>query len=109
MTEGRLDALEEPLPQGRHRPAEDDQGAGDGQVGFDRCRERGGRQAGQPRVLGLHGRIDCARPLRIGDAFRGEFAKENVTACKVEAGGRAGRTPQSMSLGPSAVMITLPG
>jgi len=41
----------------------------------------------------LHGRIAGERPLRIGDAFRGELAKENVTARKVEADGRTCRTP----------------
>lgn len=106
---GRFEALDQPLPQGEasRRPK---QGADvyDGQIWLHRRRERRGRHTGQPRVLVLHGRIDCARPLRIGDAFRGELAKEKVTAREVEAGGSAGRTPQSMSLGPPAVMITLP-
>jgi hypothetical protein len=48
-------------------------------------------------------------PFRIGDVFRSELGKEEVTASKVKARGCAGRSPQSMSLGPSAVMITLPG
>ena len=66
--------------------------ADDGQVGLHRRRQRRGGHAGQPRVLGLHGRIDCARPLRIGDGFRGELAKDYVTASKLEAGGRTRRT-----------------
>ena len=48
---GRFDALQEPLPQGRHRLPEDDQDADDGQVGLDRRRERRGRQAGQPEDI----------------------------------------------------------
>ena len=109
-TQGCFNALKQPLPQGRHRPAKNDQDADDGQVGLNRRRQRRGAQAGQPRVLGLHGRIDGARPLRIGDEFWVEVRKKDVAARKVEADGRPCRTPQSMSFGPSAaVMITLPG
>jgi hypothetical protein len=72
-----------------------------------RRQHRRGR-AGQLRVLGLHDSIDCAQPLRIDDGFQGELGMDDVTAREVEAGGRACRTPQSMRLGPSAVMITLP-
>ena len=95
---------------GRPAAAEEDEDADDGQIGLHRRRQRRGGHAGQPRVLGLHGRIDRARPLRIVDVFRDEFGKENVA--DAQGRGRRARGPrraQSMSLGPSAVMITLPG
>ena len=56
---------------------------------------RAGLPAGQPRVLGLHGRIDGARPLRIGDEFWVEVRKKDVAARKVEADGRPCRPPPS--------------
>jgi len=72
LIEARFDALEEPLPQGRHRLPEDDQDADDGQVRTRSPPSAPRGQAGQPRVLGLRGRIDRARPLRIVGDFRGE-------------------------------------
>jgi hypothetical protein len=45
----------------------------------------------QPRVLGMHGGIDCARPLRIG-VFRDKLGKADVDARNVEDAGRAERT-----------------
>jgi hypothetical protein len=56
-----------------------------------RRRQRRGGRAGQPRILGLHGRIERARPLRI-DAFRDELAKDDVAVRKVEASARAPRS-----------------
>ncbi len=106
----RFDALDQPLPQGRHSPRKNDDDAGDGQIGLDRRRQRRGGHPGQPRILGLRGSIDRARPLRIVDDFRGDLGKADVDASKIEERPARGLSViQSMSLGPSAVMITLSG
>ena len=63
---------------GRERAPEEEQDADDGQVGLHRRRQRRGGQAGQPRILGLQGRIDRARPLRIVGDFRGELGQDDV-------------------------------
>ena len=73
-------------------PPEEDEDADDGQVGLHRRRQCCGGQAGQPRVFGLHGRIDRARPLRIVDEFRGELGEHDVAEPKVESGARADRS-----------------
>jgi hypothetical protein len=56
----------------------------------------GGHQPTLTRVLGLHGHIDGTRPLRIGDTFRSELGKDEVTPRKVKAGRCTGCTPQSL-------------
>ena len=95
---------------GLHGAAEEDEDADDRQVGFHRRRQRRRGHAGQPRVLGLHGRIDGARPLRIVDDFRGELGQRTMWQTRqIEGGGRADRSAPVDDLGPSAVMITLPG
>jgi hypothetical protein len=86
--QGRFDALEQPLPLGgAERRPEGCEGASDGQVGLHRRRQRRLGHAGQPRVLGLHGRTVSARPPRIIDEFRDELGKDNVADRKVEGGG----------------------
>ena len=60
------------------RAPEEEEDADDGQVGLDRRRQRRRGQAGQPRVLGLHGRIDRARPLRIVGDVPGRSRQEDV-------------------------------
>ncbi len=107
----RFDAVPQPLPPGRvGRPVGEGEGAENGQLVLHRrCQRRLG-DAGQPRVLGLHGRIERARPFRIG-AFRGvdELRKMEVAAPKPEGGVGAGRTEPVDDSEPLAVMITLPG
>jgi hypothetical protein len=90
--QGCFDALDQPLPLGRApHPLGEGEGAEDGQVGLHRHGQRRGRHTGQPRIFGLHGRIERARPLRI-DAFRDELGKGEVAAPKVVGDGRADRT-----------------
>ena len=92
-----FDALDQPLPPGRvGRPLCEGEGAEDWQVGLHRQRQRRGGHAGQPRVRGLHGRVERARPFRI----RSFGGIDGVGKGNMEAA-------QSMILGPSAVMITL--
>jgi len=90
LAKGCFNALKEPLPQSRHRVPEHDQGAGDGQVRLDRRPERRGRQAGQPRVLGLRGVIDRTRPLWIVGDFGGELGQDDVADPKIVGGGARG-------------------
>ena len=73
-------------------PTREELDAGDRHVALHRRRQCRLGHAGQPRVLGLRGRIDGARPLRIVGDFRGELGQDDVAARKVEGGGRADRT-----------------
>src|SRR5690348_6412828 len=81
-----FEALGQSLPQGRGAsPYEEEESADDGQVGLHRCGQRRGGDAGKPRVLGLHGRIERAWRLWI-DAFRDELAQDDVAVRKIERG-----------------------
>ena len=88
--QGCLDALDQALPLGRRHPREEVD-TGDGQVWLHRrCQCRGGH-AGQPRILGLQGRIDRTRPRRIVDDLWGELGKAYVAAPKVAGRRELGR------------------
>ena len=63
--QGRLDALDQPLPHVRHGPAEQEEDADDRQIGLHRRRQRRRGYAGQPRIVRLPNRID-RDPLRTG-------------------------------------------
>jgi hypothetical protein len=91
--QGRFDALDQPLSLGRApRRPEEGVDADDRQVRFHRRRQRCRGHAGQPRVLGLHGRTVGSWPLRIVDEFRKELGRDNVTDPQVEGRGRADRS-----------------
>ena len=55
--QGRLDALEQPLPHVRHGPGEQEEDANDRQIGLHRRRQRRSGYTGQPRILRLQNRI----------------------------------------------------
>ena len=88
----RLDALDQPLPPGRPHAPEENEAANDRQAGLHRRRQRRRGHAGQPRILGLQGRIDAAWPLRIVGVFGGDFGQEKVADREVEGAMRADRT-----------------
>jgi hypothetical protein len=91
--QGRFDALDQPLSLGRApRRPEEGVDADDRQVRLHRRRQRCRGHAGQPRVLGLHGRTVGSWPLRIVDEFRKELGRDNVTDPQVEGRGRADRS-----------------
>jgi hypothetical protein len=75
-----------------YSPRTEDPDAGDRQIGLHRLRQRRLRHTGQPRVFGLRGRIDGARPPWIVDDFRSVLGQDDVAERKVEGGRCSDRT-----------------
>ena len=110
--QGRFGALHHPPPSLACRPAHKQEVADDRdrQLGLHRCRQRRYRDMPASRAYS-----DCAAALTargrcgLSVTFRGELGQDDVKLPKIEAAGARIEQVQSISLGPSAVMITLPG
>jgi hypothetical protein len=84
--QGRFGALHHPPPSLACRPAHKQEVADDRdrRPGLHRLPQRRYRLAGQPRVFGLHGRIDRKRPLRIVGDVEGKFGQADVSEPMIE-------------------------
>ena len=91
--QGRFDALHHPQPSLACRPAHKQEVADDRdwQPSLHRLLQSHYRQAGQPRVFGLRGRIDRKRPLRIVGDVEGKLGEADVSEPMIEGRRRADR------------------